>query len=73
MDKTLNIDNNKQTVLICPICSNENTHLRSVELYNARVDEDRMSALLKFDCECGHSFTLDIMQYKGMTVLQEKK
>lgn len=73
MNKTLNIDNGKQTALICPICSNEYVHLRSVELYNARSGEDRMSALLKFDCESGHSFTLDVLQYEGMTVLQEKK
>ena len=51
----------------CPHCDCDYTHLKSVELYNETEGEDRMSALLKFNCEGGHTFTMDVRQHEGIT------
>ena len=55
--------------LLCPACKQyTGTHLKGVDLYNARTDENRMSTVLEFECECGHKFDVDVRQHEGMTL-----
>jgi hypothetical protein len=60
-----------ESVLICPVCGFEYTHLSAV--IQTSSDEGRPGVELQFDCEGGHSFYIDLRNYKGYTIASSGK
>lgn len=67
MINTKDIGGGYYPLLLCPTCSFEYTHLRSVKTGHQKEDQSRLDTTLYFDCENGHDFFVTFHQYKGYT------
>jgi len=52
----------------CPICCDRYTHLIGADPYLGGTDRNREAVRLKFYCETGHEFVINITNHKGDTV-----
>lgn len=61
----------KESLLTCPECGYDYTHLINVEEYKEK--DGRKCIKLYFICEEGHKFIIDFQQHEGMTFLTTNK
>ena len=59
--------NGNETILHCPVCNTEHTHLIDV-VAGEDPKEGRMNVTLTFRCEEGHQFEYNLNNHKGYTV-----
>ena len=70
--KTTNEFYNGATLLVCPKCRFEYTHLREVETHHDSKD-NQLCVRLHFECEEFHRFSYNFRQHKGYTIIEEEK
>ena len=56
-----------QYEIVCPFCDCNNTHLLGAKEENEVSNDSRLGVELKFECEAGCLFNLNIYQWKGWT------
>ena len=56
-----------QYEIVCPFCNCDNTHLLEANEEHEVSNDSRLGAELKFECEAGCLFNLNIYQWKGRT------
>ena len=62
-----------ESILDCPVCHMENTHLEEVRPHRRSTDgNNRLCCDLHFTCEEGHPFVVIVNQHKGFTFLQAR-
>jgi len=68
----LNTDNPYEcTILRCPSCWQQYTHLEEVKPYQGGTDSNRLAVCPEFSCECcGARFLVDMINHKGDTQIR---
>ena len=59
------VGSDEATGLDCPVCGCHNLHLMKVEEHTDSPSDGRASVKLRFHCEFGHEFEVNLYQSKG--------